>query len=234
MDQIIQKLEIFSKIGSSGVASIIRKLIVTGEYQKKDKLPAERLLAEKFNVSRGTIRTALETLAREGYLDILAGSGAYVKFDQPNAVISQVENASPLELIDARFALEPHICRLSVMHGRKSHFDELDELLESMETNSKDPIVFAKADTAFHKTLALSTGNSLLIWVIGQINGVRKQEQWTRARQLTLNPVIINTYNKQHRLILSYIKKREPEQASLVMKEHLETARLSLTRAVGT
>ncbi len=74
----------------------------------------------------------------------------------------------------------------------------------------------------------------MLIWVIGQINGVRRQEQWTRARHLTLNPVIINTYNKQHRLILESIKRREPERASLIMKEHLETARLSLTRAVGT
>ena len=234
MDQIVEKLDSSSKLGSSGVASILRKLIIKGEYQKKDKLPAERSLAEKFEVSRGTVRSALETLASEDYLDIIAGSWAYVKFDQSNRVISQVENSNPLELIDARFALEPHICRLSVMHGRKSHFDELEALLDTMETNSKNPSIFSEADTSFHKTLALSTGNSLLIWVIGQINGVRGQEQWTRARHLTLNPVIINTYNKQHRLILESIKRREPEQASLIMKEHLETARLSLTRAVGT
>ena len=50
----------------------------------------------------------------------------------------------------------------------------------------------------------------------------------------TLNDNIIRTYNIQHKQILSAIKLREPEKAASLMKEHLEIARLSLTRAAGT
>ena len=70
--------------------------------------------------------------------------------------------------------------------------------------------------------------------IINQINSVRAQDEWTKARHQTLNDNIIRTYNIQHKQILSAIKFREPEKAASLMKEHLEIARLSLTRAAGT
>jgi GntR family uxuAB operon transcriptional repressor len=49
-------------------------------------------------------------------------------------------------------------------------------------------------------------------------------------RHLTLNEQIIKEYNKQHRRILNAINAREPENAASMMREHLQTARLSLTQ----
>ena len=70
--------------------------------------------------------------------------------------------------------------------------------------------------------------------IINQINSERGQDEWTRAMLQPLNNTIIRTYNIQHRQILVAIKAREPERAASLMKEHLEIARLSLTRAAGT
>ena len=89
------------------------------------------------------------------------------------------------------------------------------------------------SDTEFHRALAESSGNGLLIWVIAQINSVRSQDEWTRMRYLTLDEKIITQYNAQHRQILNAIRTREPERAANMMKDHLETARLSLTRAAA-
>ena len=94
--------------------------------------------------------------------------------------------------------------------------------------------MFSEADTAFHRTLAETTRNNLLVWLIGQINTVRSLDEWTRMRHLTLDESIINQYNAQHREVLNAIRSREPERAAAKMKEHLETARLSLTRAADT
>ena len=69
--------------------------------------------------------------------------------------------------------------------------------------------------------------------MVNQINSVRNQEQWSLMRKLTLNNQTIKIYNNQHREILNAIKSRDPERASSLMKEHLETARLSLTRATA-
>ena len=50
-------------------------------------------------------------------------------------------------------------------------------------------------------------------------------------RHLTLEEQIIRHYNAQHRELLNALRSREPERAAVKMKEHLETARLSLMRA---
>ena len=222
------------RIGSAEVASDLRRRIRAETLQLYERLPSERLLSEQFNVSRGTIRDALTRLEKEGMVEIRPGSGTYVAFSAGSEKASAIETARPLELMDARFALEPHVCRLAVLHARRVDLDRMDVLLEEMEAAVNDPVKFGEADTVFHSALVQSTGNNLLIWMIGQIKSVRTQDEWSRMRQLTLEPAIISNYNAQHRQIVNAIRSREPERAATLMKEHLETARLSLTRAADT
>ena len=222
------------KFGAADIAALMRREISKGNLRLHDRLPAERSLAQTYGVARGTIREALMRLEEENYVDIRPGSGTYVVHQQPEPSAQAIEQANPLELIDARFALEPHICRLAVLHGRRADFDALERLCERMENSLGDAQGFAEADTDFHRTLASCTGNRLLIWIIGQINSVRAQDEWTRMRHLTLDEGIMSSYNVQHRQILNAIRTREPERAANMMKEHLETARLSLTRASET
>jgi GntR family uxuAB operon transcriptional repressor len=145
-----------------------------------------------------------------------------------------IENASPLELIDARLALEPHICRLAVLNATQNDFRKADQLLSEMDASVSDPNTFSEADNAFHTLLVKTTGNRLLIWIMSQINTVRNQEQWSRMRHLTLNETSIAKYNQQHREILNKLRTREPDRAGELMKKHLETARLSLNRVAST
>ena len=220
--------------GSTEIAGHLRREIIAGNLAAKERLPPERVLANQYGVARGTVREALNRLADEGMVQIRAGSGSYVSFDPLGQVNAIVESTRPLELIDARFALEPHLCRLAVLHARQQELDALEALAETMESSIDDVVGFSQADMAFHTLLAESAGNSLLVWMMGQINSVRNQDEWARMRQLTLNRETIIAYNDQHRQILAAIRLREPERAANEMKEHLEGARLSLTRAAAT
>lgn len=222
------------RIGAAELTAILRREIASGTLQPRDRLPPERLLAEMHGVARGTVREALNRLVREDLVEIRPGSGSYVVWKPEPRHGSVIENARPLELIDARFALEPHICRLAVLHARRQDFERADALLATMEASVEDPNGFSAADAEFHTLLAETTGNGLLLGMVSQINSVRDQEQWARMRRLTLTPQVIRTYNVQHRQILNAIRSREPERAAALMKEHLETARLSLTRAAAT
>lgn len=215
----------------SDVATELRRSIEEGEFQRFERLPPSRALAENLGVARNTLRDALYQLEKEGLLETRAGSGTYVIDAKQDVVPAAVEEATPLELIDARFALEPHICRLCVLHGRREDFEALETLCTRMETALSDPVAFAEADTAFHRRLAATTRNNLLMWLISQINTVRSLDEWTRMRQLTLDEQIIRQYNTQHREVLNALRSREPERAAVKMKEHLETARMSLMRA---
>ena len=221
-------------MGSIDIAQILRREIDKGTLEPSSRLPPGRALAKTYGVARGTVREALNQLAHENLVEIRPGSGTYVTSEKIAKSSPIVEEASPLDLIDARFALEPHICRLAVLHARQQDLNLGDELLATMEAHPLDPVAFSIADTAFHTLLAKTTQNRLLIWMISQINSVRNQDQWSRMRRITLNRTTIARYTKQHRQILEAIRAREPEQAAALMKEHLETARLSLTRAAST
>lgn len=222
------------KYNANEIAGEIRKEITKGILSPTDRLPAERALSERFGAARGTIRSAIEQLANDGLVEKRPGSGTFVVGKPPDSVNETIANASPLELIDARFALEPHMCRLAVLNARSSDFADLEALQKQMETHAGDYAQFAELDTSFHAMIARAAGNNLLIWMVSQINNVRNQEQWSQMRHLTLNETMINQYNLQHRKIIEAIRAREPELAAQRMKEHLETARLSLTRSAST
>lgn len=64
----------------------IKELIEKGELQPGDALPAEREYAEKYQISRMTVRQAFTKLVNEGYLHRLQGKGTFVserKIEQP-------------------------------------------------------------------------------------------------------------------------------------------------------
>ena len=222
------------KLSANDIAGELRREISRGVIAAQDRLQPERVLAERFNAARGTIRRAIRQLEEDGFVETRAGSGTYVVAGQHEKVNDVIANASPLELIDARFALEPHMCRLAVLNARQQHFEELERMLVQMEQCVDDSTRFAELDTRFHAFIAETTGNKLLIWILAQINTVRNQEQWSLMRHLTLNEATIGYYNSQHRQIVNAIHSREPERAATLMKEHLEAARLSLTRSAAT
>ncbi|WP_181436495.1 GntR family transcriptional regulator [Curtobacterium sp. MCPF17_001] len=63
------------------VADALRDAIATGRYAPGQRLPGEHDLAERFAVSRGTVRAALADLADEEYIAIHGGIGSIVTFD---------------------------------------------------------------------------------------------------------------------------------------------------------
>ncbi len=219
-----------TKNSASDLLAILRREIVEGRYGHNERLPAERELAERFGVARGTLREALRQLEQTGFVERRPGSGTYVVYideDTPRAV---VETTRPIDLVDARFALEPHICRLAVLQATVRDFERAEAILRRMETCGGNIDIFAEADEAFHMTLAEITGNPMIKWMMTQVSKVRGHTQWAHVRNKTLNDEMIARYNREHRDILDAIRAREPELAAERMKDHLGDARMSLMR----
>ena len=228
MSATIERIE--PRTGATELVSALRRQITEGEYAHGDRLPAERFLAERFRVARGTLREALRQLEEAGYVERRPGSGTYVVWtdeDTPRAVI---ESTRPVDLVDARFALEPHICRLAVLQATVRDFERVESILRRMETCGDDIEVFAEADEAFHMALAEITGNPMIRWMMAQVRKVRGHTQWARMRVRTLDAATITRYNTEHRAILDAIRARDPDLAAERMKAHLGEARLSLMR----
>lgn len=62
---------------------IIKDLIEKGELKPGDSLPAEREYAEQFQISRMTVRQALNELVNDGYLYRVKGKGTFVAERKP-------------------------------------------------------------------------------------------------------------------------------------------------------
>lgn len=221
------------KLGAGEIAIQLRRQITGGVLLDGERLPPERSLAEQFNVSRGTVRDALQRLEEAEFVEKRAGSGTYVchapSDDAPN--IAQV--TSPLELVDTRFALEPQIARLAVLNATEFQLDEAERTLEAMEScgGAADP--FALADDAFHLALAECTRNAMLLWITKRVSEARNNVEWSRMRAETLTPEMIQRYNAQHREILEAVRNRDAESAANAMERHLGLARESLLQAAA-
>lgn len=219
------------KRGAADVVAALKREIADAKYLRNERLPPERDLSDSFGVARGTLREALRQLEEMNYVERRAGSGTYVVYDNEDSTPPVIETARPLELVDARFALEPHICRLAVLQATERDLERAELLLKRMEGCNGDPEIFAEADEEFHSLLAGFSRNALLIWMMEKVTEVRSHAQWSRMRTITLTGPMIEAYNRQHRAILDAIRARDPEMAAQNMKAHLSAARDSLMRA---
>ena len=57
----------------------MQELLIRGEWKPGDRLPSENELADMFNVSRITIRQALQKLSVLGLVKTRFGEGSFVK-----------------------------------------------------------------------------------------------------------------------------------------------------------
>jgi len=223
---------------TSGVGTItayLQRAIETGAYSEGDKLPPERQLAETFKAARSTVRRALDRLERDGLVSRRLGSGTFVG---ASAVAGQrpaglVDELSPLQLIEARLAVEPFTARLAVLHATRRHLDDMDAILAKAEAAAHDKDEFSKWDGELHLLIARASANPLLISVYRQINHVRLHAQWDAMKEKILTPDVIAEYNRQHGGILRAIHVRDAQLAQALMAEHLEKARDDLLRAAN-
>ncbi len=208
-------------VTTSSVVSQLRNMILDGRYSHEERLPAERNLAEEFEVSRGTIRTALQNLEEQNLVTRKVGSGTYVTHREFSNQHDISSITSPLEMVEVRIAIEPQMVRLAITNASHRDLEELRNALQQCEECGGDAEKFARADTAFHMTLAHCSKNKLLYWVYERISEVRRYSQWRMMKAKLLTPARIDYYNGQHRALYEAIAARDANDAIGVIKEHL-------------
>ena len=111
------------------VADQIRQLITSGDFPPGSRLPGERELAKRFDVSRVTVREAEIALQARGYLSIKTGSGVHVL--SPAAQEAQsLPHISPFELTEARLLFESEAAALAARHIDDKTLVKLEELVQ--------------------------------------------------------------------------------------------------------
>lgn len=151
------------------VAEKMLRLIQSGKYPVGSRLPAERLLAEQFSVSRPTIREAVIALEAQGYVSVKTGSGVYVL--EPQTEIGGLGQAvSPFEVIESRVYIEGEAAALAAAMITPKQLEELKQALHEMaQENQLDSPASTVADRKFHSVISEATNNRVLSLLIGQL-----------------------------------------------------------------
>lgn len=212
-----------SRVGvtTGNVAAQLRRRILEGEYAFEERLPAERNLAEEFGVSRGTIRSVLQLLEQQHLVSRQVGSGTFVTHKEITNQQEISSITSPLEMVEVRIAIEPQMVRLAIANASTRDLDDLHNALRQCEACDGDAEKFARADTAFHMTLAYCTRNKLMHWLYERISEVRRHSQWRSMKAKLLTPERMDYYNSQHRTIYQAIAARDTAEAVKLIKNHL-------------
>jgi DNA-binding FadR family transcriptional regulator len=204
-----------------------------GVYADGDQLPPERQLAVAFGTARSTIRKALDQLEEKAMVVRRVGSGTFVNYKGPlvDSMTDVTDLISPLQLIEARLAIEPAMTRLAALHASTRDLDAMRNVLQQLERAADDQDQFTRLDSEFHLGIARCSRNPLLFRLYQQINTVRAYAQWEQMKQIILSKAKMALYNGQHRAIFEALNQREAQGAAELISRHLETARQDLVGA---
>ena len=154
------------------VAVQLEREILSGVYKPGDRLPPERELAEKYQVSRSILREGIRHLSGLGLLRTEPQSGTYVTDYRKEAslefLIYLLDNNETLdrEIFQAvnefREILEAGCAERAALKGGSEKAAALEAILEEMKEHRGDPAALAAADYRFHACFVEQTDNLAL------------------------------------------------------------------------
>ena len=120
-------------IDRDDAVTALRTFIATGSFRPGDRLPPERELTVMLDMSRNTLRGALDALEREGAIWRHVGKGTFVAAHGDSAdtgsLAELTRQVTPVRLMRARLSLEPAIAREAGIATNVVHwyFDTKDD-----------------------------------------------------------------------------------------------------------
>jgi GntR family transcriptional repressor for pyruvate dehydrogenase complex len=207
------------------IANKLALLIKNEKLAVGKRLPAERDLSSKFDVSRQTIREALIALEISGLVEIKPGSGVYVlKSDKIKSSLITEDAPGPLEIMEARKVLESQATGLAANRISNEELLQLRNFLEQID-NLLSQGLFDEAevfDRKFHLLIAQSSRNSAISTMIEWLWDQRDSSEVSRVFAKKIRNYGINSNSKAHFNILESLSRRDATGSELAMKVHLD------------
>lgn len=205
-----QAINILKKPLSEVIAEILREDIYNRELDLGDRL-IEAELAERFDVSRSTIREALRILEQEELVTSKVRKGTFV---------SQFTAEDMDELIEVRMLLESKAFMKALSNLREEHFKALLEIIEEMKDEGEKGNWnrLFDLDMQFHNYVINLCGNTRIIKIYESIQ-VQIRVYLAHLDQYYSSPL---SYYKEHKELYDALLKKDPELVKTQTKHHIE------------
>ena len=208
------------------LAAGIAALITSGEFKVGARLPSERSLAERFDVSRTLVREAIIVLELQGVVEVRGGSGIYVNA-LPGAAFRSTtfgvpSGPGPFELLRARCLIEAEIASVAAVTRQDADLDRIFAALVAMREHMHDKAANEAADRLFHLRIAESTGNSVLLQMVTALWDHTKAPIWSQMEMHFHTPALRQASQDDHQRVFTALLERNASGARDAMRAHIE------------
>jgi GntR family transcriptional repressor for pyruvate dehydrogenase complex len=202
----------------------VKGMIAEGRLKSGDQLPPERDLAEKFVVSRTSVREALRALESLGLVEIRPGEGTFVRevsvesLIEPLALVMASQREAIGELFEARQLIEPALAALAARRATPEELQEMDRILEEQAKEVAAGRTGLEQDAEFHSAIGAAAHNRAITRIAHAVMDLLRQ-----SREESLNtPGRPTRSHEDHRRVLAAIRARDEAGARQAMLDHLQ------------
>jgi DNA-binding FadR family transcriptional regulator len=203
------------------VAERIQELIRQQGIGAGGRLPPERELAARLQVSRASLREALIALELCGAVEVRGGSGVYVNaIPAPDATAPEA-GPGPFEVLSARSVIETEVAAMAARNATDAGLDAILAAMLDMERSHEDRSSNEQADRNFHLAIARASGNAALVGVIDYL-WRQRGNLWHRLKEHYRTEELRKATLPDHRAIFDAIAARDAAGARKAMRAHLQ------------
>ncbi|MBU2978357.1 FCD domain-containing protein [Alteromonas sp. C1M14] len=198
------------------VVEKLEALIDQGVYTAGSRLPAERELADTYQVSRPTIREAIIALEVRERVEVKTGSGVYVLSAKPAK--STDNPISAFELTQARALVEAEAAAIAASTIKPDELITLKQTLADMQKTE----TAEEADQLFHQIIARATRNNAIVLYIDKLWQLRRTEPQIISAYKDVCSESMNQRLDEHTSIYNAIAEGDSCAARKAMHNHFD------------
>lgn len=162
------------------VAQQIIRDVHTSGMSPGDRLPSERVMLDKYEIGRGTLREALRLLEFRGVIVLKPGPKGGPILLNPSAshladnlmLLMNLKGSAFRNVIEMRSVLEPEACRLAALKISSEDAAALSSCIDEMREKIESETEFLEANKGFHDVIAWASGNPLLGYFTESLSGI--------------------------------------------------------------
>lgn len=181
------------------------------------RLPSERELAHRLEVSRTSIRQAVVALTTSGVIEVRRGDGMYVRAIPSRRMRSSALRLPDTDVTDAREAIEVKLAELAAVRRNAQDLRAMEESVAAMAEEVAHGQIGTEAAEGFHGAVTRAARSGVLARLMADLKA-----EFDAARLLCLeHPDRPQRSLEHHRLILEAIRSGDPDAAAEAMRLHL-------------
>ncbi|MFT2092384.1 GntR family transcriptional regulator [Paraglaciecola sp. 2405UD69-4] len=214
---------------SDDIMEQLESMMLDGRLAAGQKLPPERTLTEQFEVSRPSVREAIQKLEAKGLVIRKQGGGTFVCDNQLKGLADPLFDlmsktpSTQFDLLEFRLGVEGMAAYYAAMRGTPSDLKVVQNKFEAigLAQIENDPRLEAEAVFEFFIAICVASQNSIFLHLVRSMASLITDNLERHITMLARSPDMFERMRNYHKKLLAAILSGKPQRAWNESHTHL-------------